>query len=188
MSAFEFQGFISLYQLSIANLFALANPTIQGFQAVVELNVQAVKATISEGKDNLNHTVSGKSPAEFLARQSYVTQQIAEKVAMYGRQLCEIASSTQAEFAKVAHAQYEQHSDHVQTLAENFMKSAPIGSGAAIIALKTAFSTANTTTDAVREAAKQAIETARRNFAATAPAVQKTGQQAAAQLARIAKL
>jgi phasin family protein len=169
-------------------LFALENPTIQGFQSVVELNVQAVKATIAaEGKDNLNHTVSGKSQAGFLAWQSYVTQQIAEKVAMYGRQLYEIASSTQVEFAKVAHAQYEQHSDHVQTLAENLMKCAPVDSGAAIIALKTAFSTANSTTDTVREAAKQAIEAAQRNFGATAPAVQKTGQQAAAQLARIAK-
>jgi len=147
MSAFQFQEPISSYKISITNVFALANLTIQGFQAVVELNVQAVKTTIAEGKDNLNHTVSGKSPVEFLAGQSYVTQQIAEKMAMYGRQLYEIASSTQAEFAKVARAQYEQHSDHVQTLAENLMKSAPVGSGAAIIALKTAFSTAHATTD-----------------------------------------
>lgn len=187
MSAFEFQEFISSYRISITDLFALANPTIKGFQSVVELNVQAVKATIAEGKDNLNHTVASRSPAEFLARQSYVTQQIAEKMAMYGRQLYEIASSIQVEFAKVAHAQYEQHSDHVQKLAENLMKSARVGSGATIIALKTAFSTANTTIDRVREAAKQAIDAAQRNFGATAPAVQKPSQQAAAQLARMAK-
>jgi phasin family protein len=187
MSVFAPEELVSSYQSSVASLFALANPAFQGFQAVVELNLQAVKAAIAESEDNLNDALSGKSPAEFLTRQSNVTQQLTAKMASYSRHLYEIAANTQAEFTKVAQAQYEQHSSKVQALADRLVKSAPVGSEAAIAVLKSAFSTANTATETVRAAARQAIEAAQGNFAAATATAQKTGQQAAAQVARTAK-
>ena len=73
MSVFAPEELVSSYQSSVASLFAFANPAFQGFQAVVEFNLQAVKAAMAEGEDNLNDALSGKSPAEFLTRQSKVT-------------------------------------------------------------------------------------------------------------------
>lgn len=55
MSAFEFQELFSSYKISITNVFGIENPTVQGFQGVVGLDVQAVKAAIAEVKANLNH-------------------------------------------------------------------------------------------------------------------------------------
>jgi len=50
MSVFAPEELVSSYQSSVASLFAFANPAFQGFQAVVEFNLQAVKAAMAECK------------------------------------------------------------------------------------------------------------------------------------------
>jgi hypothetical protein len=105
------------------------------------------------------------------------------------RHLYDIVSGTQAEFAKVAQAQYEQHRRNTQMVVDNLVKNAPAGTEITTAVLKSAFSTASTACETVRKAAEQAIEVAKGNFAATAATASKAaGQQAAAQGARAAKL
>jgi phasin family protein len=187
MSIFAPEELVSSYKTSVTALFALANPVFQGFQAVIELNLQAVKAALAEGEDNLGDAFSGKNPAELIARQFNVTQQFAGKTASYSRHLFEIVSGTQAELGKIAQTQYEEHGSKVQTLADHLAKSGPVGSEAAIAVMKSVFSTASTAAETVRAAARQAIEAAQGNFAATTAPASKAGEQVAAQGSRAAK-
>ena len=72
-------------------------------------------------------------------------------LAVDNRHLHEIASGKQAEFLKLAQAQYEQHNRSAQSLVDSLAKNAPAGSEAAITALKSAYSTASLTYETVRK-------------------------------------
>ncbi|SOE45860.1 phasin family protein [Burkholderia sp. OK233] len=187
MNVFAPEQLVAAHRANIAILFALTNQAFQGFQRLVELNLQVGKSALAEGEENWQEALSGKTPVELLTRQASSTQPAAEKALAYTRHLYDIASDTQAEFAKVAQAQYEQHRSNTQTLVDNLVKNAPVGTEGTTAALKSAFSAADTAYETVRKAAEQAIDVAKGNFAATAAAASKADQQAAAQVARVAK-
>ncbi|MFM0672112.1 phasin family protein [Paraburkholderia sediminicola] len=186
MSVFAPEQLAAAHRANVATLFTLTNQAFQGFQKLVDLNLQVVKSTLAEGEENWREALSGKTPMELLTRQASSAQPAGEKALAYTRHLYDIASGTQAEFAKVAQAQYEQQRSNTQTLVDNVVRSAPVGAEVMIAALKSAFLAADTAYETVRKAAEQAIEVAG-NFAATAAAASKAGQQAAAQGPRAAK-
>jgi phasin family protein len=187
MSVFTPEQLTSAQQGNVAALFALTNQAFLGIQKLSELNLQAVKSALAEGEANWQAALSGKTPETLFASQVNATQPVAEKVLSYSRHLYEIASSTQAELAKVLQTQYEQHNSNAQSLVEGFAKNAPAGSEAAVTALKSAFSTASLTYETVRKAATQAVEVAQSNFAAATATASKAGQLAAAQVSRAPK-
>src|ERR1700738_5353431 len=84
---------------NLDTLFGLVNTAFDGFQKLVQLNLQVVKSAIAESQDNTHKALSVKDPQELLALQASLTQPFAEKVLSYGRHVYEIASATQAEFA-----------------------------------------------------------------------------------------
>jgi phasin family protein len=168
-------------------LFGLTNKAFEGIEKLVELNLQVVKSTLAESQENAQRALSVKDAQELLAMQANVTQPMAEKVLSYGRHLYEIASATQAEFARVAEAQYEEQNRKVQAFVENIGKNAPAGSETAVAVMKSAISAANTTYETVHKATKQAVEIAESNFSAAATAATKAAQQAASQASRAAR-
>jgi phasin family protein len=187
MNVFTPEQLVSAQQGNVTTLFALTNQAFEGFQKLVELNLQAAKSALAESEAGWQEALSGKAPGAFFTSQVGAAQPAAEKVLSYSRHLYEIASGTQAECLKIAQAQYEQQTRNAQTLVDDFARNAPAGSEAAVTALKSALSTASLTYETVRKAATQAIETAQGNFAATTAAASKAGQQAAAQASRAAK-
>ncbi|MEA3118894.1 MAG: hypothetical protein QOI13_2164 [Paraburkholderia sp.] len=168
-------------------LFGLTNKAFEGIEKLVELNLQVVKSTLAESQENAQRALSVKDAQELLAMQANVTQPMAEKMLSYGRHLYEIASATQAEFARVAEAQYEEQNRKVQAFVENIGKNAPAGSETAVAVMKSAISAANTTYETVHKATKQAVEIAESNFNAAATAATKAAQQAASQASRAAR-
>jgi phasin family protein len=180
------EQFAAAQKANLEALFGLTNKAFEGIEKLVELNLQVVKSTLAESQENAQRALSVKDAQELLALQASVVQPMAEKVLSYGRHLYEIASSTQAEFARVAEAQYEEQNRKVQTLVENISKNAPAGSETAVAVMKSAITAANTTYETVHKATKQAVEIAESNFNAAATAAQKAAQQAASQASRAA--
>jgi phasin family protein len=168
-------------------LFGLTNKAFEGLEKLLELNLQVVKSTLAESQENAQRVLSVKDAQELLALQASLAQPVAEKALSYGRHLYEIASSTQAEFARVAEEQYEDQNRKVQTLVENVAKNAPAGSETAVAVMKSAITAANTTYETIHKASKQAVEIAESNFNAAATAATKAASQATAQASRAAK-
>jgi phasin family protein len=131
LSAFTTEQLVSA-QGNVTTLFALTNQAFQGFQKLIELNLLVATSTLVEGEASWQEALSSRGPEALLTSQVNATQLVAEKVLSYNRHLYEIASGTQAEFLKLAQAQYEQHNRSAQTLVDGFMKNAPAGSEAAI--------------------------------------------------------
>ncbi|MCF7696140.1 phasin family protein [Mycetohabitans rhizoxinica] len=167
--------------------FGLTNKAFEGIEKFVELNLQAAKSTLAESQENAHRALSVKDAQELLSLQASLAQPGAEKVLSYGRQLYEITSATQAEFVRVAQAQYDEQSRKVQALVDNVAKNAPAGSETAVSVWKSAITAANTTYETVQKATKQAVEIAESNFNAAATAASKAAQQAAAQASHAAK-
>jgi phasin family protein len=180
------EQFAAAQKANLEALFGLTNKAFEGIEKLVELNMQVVKSTLAESQENAQRALSVKDAQEFVALQASLTQPVAEKVLSYGRHLYEIASATQAEFARVAEAQYEEQNRKVQALVENVAKNAPAGSETAVAVMKSAITAANTTYETVHKATKQAVEIAESNFNAAATAAQKAAQQAASQASRAA--
>jgi phasin family protein len=180
------EQFAAAQKANLETLFGLTSKAFEGVEKLVELNLQVVKSTITESQENAQRALSVKDAQELLALQASLTQPVAEKVLSYGRHLYEIASATQAEFARVAEAQYEEQNKKVQALVENVAKNAPAGSETAVAVIKSAITAANTTYETVHKATKQAVEIAESNFNAAATAASKAASQAAAQASRTA--
>jgi phasin family protein len=180
------EQFAAAQKANLETLFGLTNKAFEGVEKLVELNLQVVKSTLAEGQENAQRALSVKDAQELLALQASLSQPIAEKVLSYGRHLYEIASATQAEFTRVAEAQYEEQNRKVQALVENVAKNAPAGSETAVAVIKSAITAANTTYETVHKATKQAVEIAESNFNAAATAASKAASQAAAQVSRSA--
>jgi len=178
------EQFAAAQKANLETLFGLTSKAFEGVEKLVELNLQVVKSTIAEGQENAQRALSVKDAQELLALQASLTQPVAEKVLSYGRHLYEIASATQAEFARVAEAQYEEQNRKVQALVDNVAKNAPAGSETAVAVIKSAITAANTTYETVHKATKQAVEIAESNFNAAATAASKAASQAAAQVSR----
>jgi phasin family protein len=173
MSLLTPEQFAAAQKAHFESLFGLTTKAFEGVEKLVELNLQVVKSTLAESQENVQRALSVKDAQELLALQASLTQPIAEKVLSYSRHLYEIASATQAEFAKVAEAQYEEQNRKVQALVDNVAKNAPAGSETAVAALKSALNAATTTYETVQKAAKQAVEIAETNFNAAAAVATK---------------
>ncbi len=178
MSLLTPEQIVAAQKANLEILFGLTGKAFEGVEKLVELNVQALKSNIAESQEHAQRALSVKDAQEFLALQASFSQPAAEKLLSYGRHVYEIAAATQAEFARVAEAHFEEQNRKVQSLVDNVAKNAPAGSETAVAVIKSAISAANTTYETVHKATKQAVEMAESNFNAATAAASKAAAQA----------
>lgn len=160
-------------QLSMLN--ALTAKAFEGVEKIIELNVNAARASLEETSSAARQLLSAKDPQEFFSLSAAQAQPNAEKALAYGRHLAGIASSTQAEFAKAAEVQVAEATRKVNALVDEVTKNAPAGSENAVAVLKSVFGNASAGYEQLTKTAKQAVETIEANLAsATSQFVQAT--------------
>ncbi|OUL70496.1 phasin family protein [Paraburkholderia hospita] len=151
-------------QANLDLFFGLSSKAVEGVEKLAALNTQAIRATVSDTFDLAQKSLSVKEPQDWLALQNGAAAAIAEKVQSYSRQVFDIASATQAEFARVGQAQGEAYRRQMQTVVEDATKNAPTGSEAAMAALNSAIAAANTLYETLQGASQQAVEVTRSNL------------------------
>lgn len=175
---------MAAHKANVETLFGLTNKAFEGVEKLVELNLQVAKTALSEAADNTAAALSVKDAQELLSLQAALLQPTAEKAASYSRHIYDIASSTGAEVAKVAEAQFADAQKKFTAVVDNAAKNAPAGTENAVALVKSAVAAANNAFESVQKATKQAVEVAESNFqAATSQAVKAT-QTAAARAPR----
>jgi len=167
-------------------LFGLTHKAFEGVEKLVELNVSAAKAVLSESASHTQAVLSVKDAQELLALQAGVFQPLAEKYVSYGRHVYDIASSTGAEFTKAFEGRSAEVQKQFAGLVDNAAKNAPAGSENAVAVIKSAVAAASNAFESVQKAVKQASDVAEANFnAVTTSAVNaaKTASTATAKKA-----
>lgn len=177
----------SQFESQLAMFNILAAKAFDSIEKVIELNVNATKASIDETSATAKQLLAAKDPQEFFALTAAQAQPNAEKALAYGRHLASIASSTQAEFTKAAEAQIAENSRKVSALVDELAKNAPAGSENAIAAFKTALGNANASYEQFSKSTKQAVETIEANVNSATTQFTQAATQAAEKSAAAAR-
>jgi len=151
---------------NVETLFGLTSKAFEGVEKLVELNLAASKAVLSEAAGQTQTVLSIKDAQELLALQSSLLQPLAEKTAAYSRNVYDIATGTSAEFGKAFEAQAADAQQKFMGLIESTAKNAPAGSETAVAFMKGAVAAANSALESVQKSVKQATELAESNFQA----------------------
>ena len=163
-------------------LFGLTTKAFEGVEKIVELNVTASKAALTEAAGTTQALLSVKDAQELLALQATLFQPIAEKTAAYSRHLYDIAQGTGAEFSKAFESKAAEAQQAFVGLVDSAAKNAPAGSETAVAMMKSTVAAANNAFESVQKAVKQATDVAEANF----QAVQSTAVKAAQSTAQTA--
>ena len=159
---------VASHEANVETLFGLTFKAFEGIEKLVELNLTATKAAMSESAHSTKAALSVKDAQELLALQSGLLQPLAEKAASYSRHLYDIASGTGAEFTKAVEAQAADAQHKIASLVDSAAKNAPAGSESAVAVMKSAVSAANNALESIQKAVKQATDVAEANFNAVA--------------------
>lgn len=138
----------------VSDAFSLAQQACQGFEKLVELNQQVIRATVADSEQAWQVATSGKTPIELWVHQANAARPLAEKALSYHRQLLGIATDTQAEFLKFIETQSERHNIKLQAFVDGVARNAPAGSDAAVTVLKSTVSSAAIAYDTVLKSAQ----------------------------------
>ena len=155
---------ISSQKASLETLFGLTTKAFEGVEKLVELNVTASKAALTEAAGTSQALLSVKDAQELLTLQASLFQPLAEKTAAYSRHLYDIAQGTSAEFTKAFEVKAAEAQQAFVGLVDSAAKNAPAGSETAVAVMKSAVAAANNAFESVQKAVKQASDVAEANF------------------------
>ncbi|MFC7517014.1 TIGR01841 family phasin [Herbaspirillum sp. GCM10030257] len=161
------------------NLYlALTGKTLESIEKFATLNMTAVKATVEESSATARQILSAQNPQEFLSLVGAQVKPSFDKAMAYNGHLANIASSTQADFAKAAEDQFTQASRRIGEFVDQAAKNAPPGSENVIAIMKTAFGNASAGYEQINKTAKQAVQAFEANITTAASQFTPTVVQA----------
>jgi len=159
---------VASQKATVETFFGLTTKAFEGVEKLVELNMTATKAALTEAAGTAQSMLSVKDAQELLALQASLFQPLAEKTAAYSRHLYDIAATTGAEFGKTFEAQAADAQKKFMAVVDNAAKNAPAGSETAVAVFKSAVAAGNNALESVQKAVKQAADVAEANFNAVA--------------------
>jgi phasin family protein len=163
---------------NLNNLFSLTNQAFAGVEKLVELNLTAARAAMSESADHAKAVLSVKDAQELLALQAGLLQPLAEKSAAYSRHIYDIASSTSADLSKSIEVKATEGQQTVMGYIDAALKNAPAGSEQAVAFFKQAVTASNNAVESVQKAVKQATDLAEANLQAVTDSAVKVTKTA----------
>jgi phasin family protein len=175
---FTADQFLAAHKANVETLFGLTSKAFEGVEKLVELNVQASKAALSEVAGQTQAALTVKDAQELLALQASLMQPLAEKTAAYSRHLYDIASNTGTDLGRVFEAQAQDGQKKFMSLVDNAAKNAPAGSETAVAMMKSAVAAANNAFESVQKAVKQAADVTEANFNAVTQTAVSTAKTA----------
>jgi phasin family protein len=180
MSALTVEQVVASHKANLETLFGLTTKAFEGVEKIVELNLTASKAALTEVAGHANSVLSVKDVQELLALQSGLIQPLADKAASYNRHLYDIASGTSAEFAKAFEGQATEAQKKFVEMVETAAKNAPAGSESAVEAFKESLNVVLNAAGTVKKAVQQAAELVESNVASVTNVAKTTAPKSRA--------
>ena len=152
-----------------ANFQALETLTTQAFAGVeklVELNMQASKALLTESFAHAQAVLAAKDAQELLALHTNLLRPLADKSAAYAQHVQTIVADSSTELTKVVEAKTAEVQQSFNGAVETLAKNAPAGTESAVAAFKSALTAGQDAVESAQSSAKKAAATAQSNFAA----------------------
>jgi phasin family protein len=139
--------------------------TFSGAEKLVELNMAASKAALSESFSHAKAAMAAKTPEEFLSLQSGFLQPLAEKSTAYFQHVQAIATEGSSGFTQQIEAGLADAQKAFGASVDQLVKSAPAGTETAVAAFQNALSNSQKAVESAQATIKKATEAAQSNFA-----------------------
>jgi phasin family protein len=158
---------------NLETLSSLTNQALQSIEKLVELNMHIAKQSLSDSMTSAKKALEVKDIQQLLAHQAEAVQPMAEKIMAYSRHLYDLVHETQNNFTKSAEKEFQAGQQKINALVEEWAKNAPIGSDAAVQAMKHAIASANDVYETSQKAVKHAVNVAQTNLNTATDTVMK---------------
>ena len=168
---------LSAHKANLETLFGLTSKAFEGVEKLVELNVTATRAALTEAASHTQSMLSVKDAQELLQLQANLFQPLAEKTAAYNRHLYNIASATSGEFSKTFEEKSAELQKSFSSLVDSTAKNAPAGSETAVAVMKSAVSAATNAFESMQKAVKQASDMTEANLNAVTAQATKAAKR-----------
>lgn len=179
MNTFTPEQLIATNKSNVQAMAAFGSNVFAGFEKLVELNLAASKAMLTETFDNLQTVMGAKDPSEFLSLQTGSLQSLAEKSTAYANHVVAILAESNSEVTKKFEESFTESQKSLSALVENIAKNAPAGSEAAVALLKSTVSASQNAIESAQNSAKGAMAAAESNYAAMTDQAVKATKAAA---------
>ncbi|MEO0003425.1 MAG: hypothetical protein RLZZ22_1117 [Pseudomonadota bacterium] len=166
----------------LESLVALTKQAFKGIEQLVALNMQVAKQSIDETAEKAKDAMGMKDVKDFADVQAKLIQPASDKAMAYGRQVADIAASTQAEVTRLAQEQLKQAQAQMQALAEAASKNMPAGAEGLSDMAKNAMTQASQAFESVQQAARQATTSAEENLKSLVATAERAAKAAAAEV------
>jgi len=147
-------------------VIGLSNKSFAGFEKLVELNMAAAKAIMTESFDHAQALLAAKDVQQLMALQTGLVAPMAEKTAAYGRHVYGIAVETSAEFTKALEGKAAENQKAFTQAFDSLVKNAPAGTESAVAVLKSALASSQSAIESAQNTAKKALALAESNVSA----------------------
>lgn len=159
---------------NLETLSGLTNQALQSIEKLVELNMHIAKQSLGDSMNSAKKALEIKDIQQLLAHQAEAVKPMAEKIMAYSRHLYELAHETQDSFTQSAEKEFQAGQMKINALVEEWTKNAPVGSDAAVQAMKQAIASASNVFETSQKAVKHAVEVAQTNINSATDTVMKT--------------
>ncbi|WP_372656402.1 phasin family protein [Hydrogenophaga sp.] len=162
------EQFTATQKANLQSIEGMSTQAFAGVEKLVELNMAASKAAISESFSHMQALMGVKDAKELMAVQAGFFKPMAQKSAAYFQHVQGIATGGSADFTKTMEAKMAEAQKAFGAAVEQLAKNAPAGSEAAVAAFKNALTSSQTAVETAQATIKKATEAAQANFTAAA--------------------
>jgi phasin family protein len=118
---------VTAQKASFEALYGLANTAFEGFEKLVELNVQATKASIAENQAVASEAVSAKESQSLFELQSRRSQATTQEAQAYWRHVNEIVTETRSQLVASSEKLVSEYVRQTQAVIDSLAKNSPAG-------------------------------------------------------------
>lgn len=158
--------FSATNKANLNTLTGLSTKAFSGFEKLVELNLAAAKAMMTESFSHAQSLLAVKDVQQLMALQTGQVGPTAEKAVAYSRHVYGIAVETSAEFTKALEGQTAEGQKAFTQAIDSLIKNAPAGTESAVAVLKSALASSQSAIESAQSAAKKALALAESNVSA----------------------
>jgi phasin family protein len=176
------QVFDTLTSAQKANLQAaegLATKAYASAEKLVELNLAATKAAVSESFSHMQALMGAKDIKDVVALQTAFLQPMAGKSAAYLQHVQSIATDSTSEFTSTMETKLAEAQKSLGAAVEGLTKNAPAGSEAAVAAFKSALTASQSAMESAQASMKKANAAAQAQFATASKQAMDMAKKAA---------
>jgi len=157
-------------QANIDAMTKLTQKAFEGVQKMVELQLNAAKASLHDTAEKFQALTSVKDAQQAISLNKELATPAAEQALNYSKAIYDIAAETSTEVQRLIDAQITETNRRLMDTLDAFAKTAPPGSESVIAMMKSSLTAAGSAYETANKAARQVVDMAERNMKTAAEA------------------